>query len=53
MDQIDDPLRAVSGAGVNTRDNPLSLSDFIPSDNPGGFFDDKKRIKARAAKLAA
>lgn len=44
-------LRAVSGAGVNTIKNPLSLKDFVPTENPsGGFFDDKKRLLARAAK---
>lgn len=44
-------LRAVSGAGVNTIKNPLSLKDFVPTESAsGGFFDDKKRLLARAAR---
>ena len=44
-------LRAVSGAGVNTIKNPLSLRDFVPTESAsGGFFDDKKRLLARAAR---
>jgi digalactosyldiacylglycerol synthase len=41
-------LRALSGAGVNTRDNPLSLADYVPSTDAGGFFDNKVRAAARS-----
>lgn len=37
-------LRAVAGAGANTRDNPQSLVDYQPtSSDLGGLFDDKRR----------
>lgn len=40
-----EPLRAVAGAGANTRDNPQRLVDFDPSkSHVGGIFDDKKRL---------
>ena len=44
-----EPLRAVTGAGVNTRDNPIRLEDFAPSPSPGGIFDSKARARAAAA----
>jgi digalactosyldiacylglycerol synthase len=45
-----EPLRAVAGAGTNTRDNPQRLQDYQPSDGDvGGLFDDKRRgVKAHA-----
>ena len=43
-----EPLRAMTGAGVNTKDNPVSLADFVPSEDTGGFFDNKTRAAARA-----
>ena len=47
-----EPLRAVTGAGVNTRDNPIRLEDFSPSPSPGGIFDSKARARAAAAQRA-
>jgi hypothetical protein len=45
-----EPLRSMSGAGANTRDNPQRLADFDPTNcHTGGIFDDKKRLKAAAA----
>lgn len=41
-----EPLRIMAGAGENTRDNPLSVSDYQPSlNNLGGWFDDKNRAR--------
>lgn len=34
-----EPVRAVSGAGVNTRDNPQRVVDYQPAAHVGGFFD--------------
>ena len=34
-----EPLRAVAGAGVNTRDNPACLKSFQPDASGGGMFD--------------
>lgn len=47
-----EPLRAVTGAGVNTKDNPISLESFAPSPSPGGIFDSKARERAAAAQRA-
>ncbi len=47
-----EPLRAMTGAGVNTKDNPVSLADFVPSCDTGGFFDNKTRAAARAQRAA-
>lgn len=47
-----EPLRAISGAGVNTRDNPDSLADFVPAVDDGGFFDNKARAIARSQRAA-
>ena len=47
-----EPLRALSGAGINTRDNPPSLREFDPSNcHSGGLFDSKKHALARAQKV--
>lgn len=50
-----EPIRAISGAGVNTRDNPGNLADFMPAIDGGGIFDNKARARAaaRAAQKAA
>lgn len=36
-------VRIASGAGTNTRDNPLNLAEFVPSKDAGGIFDNKLR----------
>jgi digalactosyldiacylglycerol synthase len=43
-----EPLRAISGAGINTRDNPGNLADFVPEADCGGIFDNKVRAAARS-----
>ncbi len=43
-----EPLRAISGAGTNTRDNPGNLADFMPAVDCGGIFDNKARAAARS-----
>ena len=45
-------LRAMWGAGINTRDNPQSLIDYIPVEDSGGLFDARGRQAARALKKA-
>ena len=45
-------MRIASGAGTNTRDNPLSLAEFVPSTDAGGLFDNKLRGGARAQKAS-
>lgn len=40
-----EPMRALAGAGANTRDAPQRLTDFDPTAcEAGGLFDDKKRL---------
>ena len=40
-----EPLRALAGAGSNTRDNPNSITDYVPAEEAIiGLFDDKKRV---------
>ena len=41
-------VRSAVGAGTNTRDNPLSLAEFVPSKDAGGLWDNKLRGGARA-----
>ncbi|CAL8463148.1 g2682 [Coccomyxa elongata] len=43
-----EPIRAISGAGINTRDNPGNLADFMPAIDGGGIFDNKTRARAAA-----
>lgn len=43
-----EPIRAISGAGINTRDNPGNLADFMPAIDGGGIFDNKARARAAA-----
>ena len=39
-----EPLRIAAGAGSNTRDTPMNLLDYEPSNEDyGGFFDDPRR----------
>ena len=45
-------VRIASGAGTNTRDNPLSLAEFVPSTDAGGLFDNKLRGGARSQKAS-
>ena len=45
-------MRIASGAGTNTRDNPLSLAEFVPSKDAGGVFDNKIRGAARTQKAS-
>lgn len=45
-----EPIRAVAGAGSNTKHNPARVVDYQPCENVGGLFDDKKRILAAKAK---
>ena len=42
----------MSGAGINTRDNPQSLIDYIPVEDSGGLFDARGRQAAKALKQA-
>ena len=40
-------LRALSGAGIKTRDNPTNLIDYVPiSGDAGGFFD-RGRVRGK------
>jgi digalactosyldiacylglycerol synthase len=44
-----EPMRALGGAGANTRDNPQRITDYQPSENEVvGLFDDRRRIAVRA-----
>ena len=43
-------LRVAAGAGINTRDNPLSLENFEPSEDAGGLLDRKTRRAAITSK---
>ncbi|KAK9828926.1 hypothetical protein WJX72_002833 [[Myrmecia] bisecta] len=43
-------LRNAVGAGINTRDNPTSLEDFVPVEDSGGFFDRRANVVAPAQK---
>ncbi len=39
-------LRVLAGAGANTKDTPLRVTDYVPSDTDvGGWFDDVSRAK--------
>lgn len=44
-----EPLRALAGAGANTRDAPQRLTDYDPSlSEAPGLFDDRKRLTKAA-----
>ncbi|KAK9865867.1 hypothetical protein WJX84_010120, partial [Apatococcus fuscideae] len=46
-----EPLRHIAGAGVHTRDNPISFEAYTPSDDDGcGLFDDRRRITVKPKK---
>ncbi len=45
-----EPLRVASGAGSNTRDNPVDLETFQPTEDSGGFFDRKQPRAVSATK---
>lgn len=42
-----EPLRRAAGAGTNTRDNPVSIETFVPSEDRGGLLD-RKAAKPKA-----
>lgn len=49
-----EPVRALVGAGANTRDAPQRLTDFDPTlCEAGGLFDDSKRLTKRVNAAAA
>lgn len=46
-----EPLRALAGAGANTRDAPQRLTDYDPAaSEAAGLFDDRKRLTKPADK---
>ena len=47
-------VRQAVGAGVNTKDNPVTIIEYEPSlDDVGGLFDDKKRAWKAQAKRSS
>ena len=46
-------VRIASGAGTNTRDNPLNLAEFVPSTDSGGLFDNKVRAASARTQKAS
>lgn len=46
-------VRIASGAGTNTRDNPLNLAEFVPSTDAGGLFDNKVRAASGRTQKAS
>lgn len=40
-------LRALSGAGINTRDNPTNLIDYVPIEGEAGGLFDRGRSKKK------
>lgn len=50
-----EPMRALVGAGANTRDNPQRITDYEPAaSDVGGLFDDRRRaVKAHGLTAGA